>query len=43
MVGSPVSRMFGNALIGLARASYPTRLFTDEETAVAWLLADFGE
>jgi hypothetical protein len=40
MVGSPVSRMFGNVLMGLAKTPFPTRLFTDEDAALAWLLAD---
>jgi hypothetical protein len=43
MVDSPVSRMFGNVLLGLAKTSFPTRLFTDEDAAAAWLLADSAE
>jgi len=38
LVESPVSRMLGNLKMGLAKPTYPTRLFTDEDAAVAWLL-----
>jgi len=40
LVDSPVSRMIGNVFMGMWKPSYPTRLFTDEDAAVAWLLAD---
>jgi len=43
LVGSPVSRMLGTAKIGLAKTPYPTRLFTDEDAAVTWLLAGSAE
>jgi hypothetical protein len=42
LVGSPVSRMLVNVLIGLWKPPYPTRLFTDEDEARAWLLEDHG-
>jgi hypothetical protein len=38
VVGSPVSRTLGNVFVALAKPPYPTRLFTDEDAAVAWLL-----
>jgi len=37
LVGSPLSRVIGNFFIGLNRAPYPLRLFTDEADAVRWL------
>ncbi len=37
LVGSPVSKVLGNLFIGLSKPSYPTRLFTSEEEAIAWL------
>jgi hypothetical protein len=37
LVGSPVSRVIGNFMIGLNKTSYPTRLFTQEDEALAWL------
>ena len=42
LVASPVSRMIGNMFLGLAKPPYPTRLFTDEGEAVAWVLEDSG-
>ena len=42
LVASPVSRMIGNMFLGLAKPPYPTRLFTDEGEAVAWLLEGSG-
>jgi hypothetical protein len=40
VVGSSMSRLLGSFFIGLARPSYPTRLFTDEAKAMAWLRAE---
>jgi hypothetical protein len=40
LVASPVSRMIGNVFLGFAKPSFPTRLFTDEGEAIAWLLGD---
>ena len=37
IVRSPVARMAGNAFLLARRPAYPTRLFTDEAAAVAWL------
>lgn len=34
---NPMSRVIGNFFIGLNRPTIPTRLFGDEESAVAWL------
>ncbi|MDP6946031.1 MAG: hypothetical protein QF464_17920 [Myxococcota bacterium] len=38
LTGSPVSRMLGNAYLSITKLKHPTRLFTDEGSAVAWLL-----
>jgi hypothetical protein len=35
---SAVGRVIGNFWLGLNRPPYPTRLFTDEESALDWLL-----
>jgi len=43
LVGSPVSRMIGSVFLGLAKPPYPTRLFTSEDAAVAWLRAASAE
>ena len=43
LVGSPVSRMLVNVMIGMWKPTYPTRLFTDESEAIAWLLEGSGE
>jgi hypothetical protein len=37
LIGSPVSRVLGNFYLGLNKPSVPTRLFTSEEEAQAWL------
>jgi len=42
-VGSPVGRMIGNVFMGMWKPPFPTRLFTDEEQARAWLLEGSGE
>ena len=39
LVGSPVSRTVANFVMQLARPRFPTRLFTDEAAALAWLKA----
>lgn len=36
---SPLGRMMGNVYLSIARTGIPTRLFPDEASAVAWLLA----
>jgi hypothetical protein len=36
-VGSPVSRIIGNFLIGMNKLFMPTRLFDSEEKALEWL------
>jgi hypothetical protein len=38
VIGSPVSRMIGNVFMGMWKPPYLTRMFTDQEAAVAWLL-----
>lgn len=40
LLGSPTSRVIGNFFMGLGRMSIPTRLFTDEAAAVAWLVQE---
>lgn len=37
LVGSPVSRVIGNLYIGFNKSNIPTRLFTSEAEAIAWL------
>jgi hypothetical protein len=37
IVGSPVARMAGNAFMAARKPPYPTRLFTTEDAALAWL------
>lgn len=39
LVGSPLSRAIGNFFIGLNRTLIPSRLFTAEPEALAWLRA----
>jgi len=43
LMGSPVSRMIGSVFLGMWKPPYPTRLFTDEDAAVTWLLAGSAE
>lgn len=39
LIGSPVSRVLANFFLRLtSKQRYPTRLFTDEASAIAWLL-----
>ena len=39
LIGSPVSRVLANFFLRLSSTQrYPTRLFTDEASAIAWLL-----
>lgn len=37
VVSSPLSRIIGNFFLGLNQPTVPTRLFNDEEAAVAWI------
>lgn len=37
LVGSPMSRLIGNFFMGFNKSSTPTRLFTSEAEALAWL------
>ncbi|NTV62057.1 MAG: STAS/SEC14 domain-containing protein [Oscillochloris sp.] len=37
VVDSPMSRVFGNFVMGFSKASSPTRLFTSEAEAETWL------
>jgi hypothetical protein len=37
LIRSPLSRAIGNFFMGLNKPLFPTRLFTSEEEAVAWL------
>lgn len=42
LVGNPLSRMMGNFFMNVSKPKAPTRLFDDEDAAVAWL-KDFLE
>ena len=37
LVGSSVSKVVANFIIGMKRMPVPTRMFTDEHAAVSWL------
>lgn len=37
IVGTPVSKVLGNFYIGLSNPHLPSRLFTSEQDALAWL------
>lgn len=42
LIGTPVSRVLGNIIMGFNRPPFPTRLFTSEAKALEWL-EDFVE
>jgi hypothetical protein len=42
VVSSPLSRAVGNFFLGLNKPSMPTRLFTSEADALAWLTGYVG-
>lgn len=37
LVAAPLQRMLGNIFLRISRPPYPTRIFTDEAKAKAWL------
>jgi len=37
LVGSPLSRVLANFFLAVSRPTMPTRMFTSEDEAVAWL------
>ena len=37
LVGSAVSKMIANFMIGMQKMPYPVRMFTDESVALEWL------
>ena len=37
LIQSPLSRIIGNFFMGLNKPTVPTKLFTDQRTAIAWL------
>ena len=37
LVNSPVARVMGNIYLGINKPVIPTKLFTDEQLAIAWL------
>lgn len=39
LISSPLSRAIGNFYLGFNRPEVPTRLFTNEDSAIAWLIA----
>ena len=41
LVESPLSRLIGNFFIGLNKTKFPTKLFTNEDEAMDWLLHFF--
>jgi hypothetical protein len=42
LVASAVSKVVANFIIGLQRMPVPTRMFTDEDAALAWLVHNSG-
>jgi hypothetical protein len=42
IVRTPLSRMMGNFFLSVSKPAYPTRLFDDEASAVAWLQGFVG-
>jgi hypothetical protein len=42
LVGSPISRVIGNFVLGFNKMNVPTRLFTSEAEALAWLKGFLG-
>ncbi len=42
LVGSPISVLIGNFFMGLNKPKMPTRLFTSEDDALAWLQEPSG-
>lgn len=37
LIGSPMSKVIGNFMIGFSKPEIPTRLFSSEAEAIAWL------
>ena len=37
VVSNPLSRVIGNFFLGLSKAKFPLRLFSDVDSAIAWL------
>jgi hypothetical protein len=37
LVDSPISKVIGNFYVGVTRPRFPTKIFTDEAKAMAWL------
>ena len=42
IVGTPVSKVLGNFYLGLSNPHLPSRLFTSEDEALAWLKGYLG-
>ena len=42
IVGTPLTRMMANFFLGVSKPLFPTRMFDDEASAVAWLQAFIG-
>lgn len=38
LIDSPIGKIIGNFYMFISKPAVPTRLFTDEESAVSWLL-----
>ncbi len=43
LVGTPVSRVLGNFFLRFEKHRFPTALFSDEDSAVRWLLEQAHE
>lgn len=37
LIGSPISKVVGNFFLGINKPPYPTKIFTSEAKALAWL------
>jgi hypothetical protein len=37
IVGTPLTRMMGNLFLSMSKPQFPTRLFDNEASALAWL------
>ena len=37
IIGSPMTKAIGNLFLGINKPGYPTKLFTSEDDAIAWL------
>lgn len=40
MINSPLTRIIANFFMGLNKATLPVRMFTDDQSAIEWLLSE---